>query len=122
MTQLRPVLLTFYLRLFVNDVVPVVGFTSANYVEPAGSWYRPILLIAWGSPFQNAALQAEIDEVIRTFTAAGSVVAESVYGYFVTDPTGLLCWAERGPAAPYPMDAAGKSVSVLPRLMDGLLC
>jgi hypothetical protein len=122
LTALRPLLQTFWLRLFVNNVVPVIGFSSASYQEPSGGWYHPIPLTLWGMPFQNASLQGEIDETIRTYTAAFGVVAEVVYGYWVTDQTGLLCWAERGPAAPYPMSAIGDVVRVLPRLMDGLLC
>lgn len=122
LTVLRPLLQTFWLRLFVNDVVPLIGFTSANYQEPSGGWYHPVPLTAWGTPFQNANAQGEIDEIIRTFTAAAPVAAENVFGYWVTDQNGLLCWAERGPVAPYPMSAVGDVVRVLPRLMDGLLC
>jgi hypothetical protein len=122
LTWSLPMVATYYMRLFVNDYVPLVSSKAADFQEPSGSWYAPILVSEWGQPFQNASQQAEIDEVLRTWTAADPVVAEQVYGYWVTTPLGQVVWAERAPLGPYPMAAAGQSVVILPRLMVGELC
>lgn len=122
LTQLLPLLPTFWLRLYVNDYTATPSSNALNFAEPSGSWYSPVILDQWGPPYITAALQARIDNVIRTFTAGGTVVAESVYGYWVTDPVGSFVWAERAPLGPYPMDVVGQVVRVLPRLTDGLLC
>lgn len=112
----------FTLRLFVNNIVPAVGQLAADYLQPAGSWYSPILLNAWGVPFVNPANQAEIDEIVRTWTASGTVVSESVYGYYVVNPGGILVWSELAPSGPIPMNTPGNVVSLTPRLYAGALC
>lgn len=91
---------TYYLCAFTNSHVPVPTDSVGDYSEPAGSWYSRILLNAWGSPYVNASNQGEIDETIRTWTVSGSIVSESIYGYFIVDGSGNLVWAELNPAGP----------------------
>jgi len=119
---LQSTLDTYTLHLFVNNYTPLVTSVTANFTEPSGSWYSPIALVSWGTAFVNGSNQGEIDEVIRQWTAGGTVVSESVYGYFVTDSGGLLVWAELNPAGPQPMSMAGQTYSVLARLVEGDLC
>jgi hypothetical protein len=115
-------LMTYVLRLYVNNHTPALTDTAADYTEPAGTWYVPITLVAWGTPFVNPSNQGEIDEVIRTFTVGGTPAAEQVYGYFVTDGGGNLVWSELNPAGPQAMDTAGQTYSVLPIMRQGDLC
>lgn len=122
LTQLRPILLTCWARLFVNDITPDVSSVASDFAQPAGSWYQPIRLTQWGQPYKTPDNSCAIVEVTRTWTAAGTLVSEAVYGYYVTDQNGLFVWGERGPAAPYPMGTAGQLVRFLPRLFSGELC
>ena len=122
LSWIRPNLLTFTLRLFVNNVVPAVGQSVSDYVEPGGSWYRPVVLSEWQQPFINPANQAEMAEAVRLFTASGTIVNESVYGYWITNPSGILCWSELAPSGPIPMNSSGAKVQLIPRLYDGALC
>lgn len=113
---------TFYLKLYVNNHTPIVTDTAAAFTEPSGSWYTAVLLSSWGAAFVNGSNQGETDEVVHTYTASGTVVSEDVYGYFVTDGSGNLAWAEINVLGPQPMSAPGLSFSVRPRLMVGELC
>lgn len=111
----------FVLRLYVNNRTPSVGDTSADYTEPAGTWYAPITMSSWGTPYINPSDQGQVDEIIRIWTAAATVVSESIYGYFVTDGSGNLLWAELNPAGPQAMDTIGQTYSVLPSMREGEL-
>lgn len=113
---------TYYLRLFVNNHTPTPLDSAADYTEPSGSWYAPILMNAWGTAFVNPSNQGEIDEIIRIWTAGGTVVSESIYGYWWTDGSGNFLLAELNAAGPQSMGTAGLTYSVLPRLMEGDLC
>ncbi len=41
----------------------------------------------------------------------------TIYGYYITDLTGALLWAELAPA-PITINASGQTYSVLPRFAD----
>lgn len=112
---------TFVLRLYVNNHTPSVGDVTGDYTEPSGSWYSPITMNTWGTPYINPSDQGQVDEIIRIWTVAGSPVSEQVYGYFVTDGSGNLLWAELNPAGPQPMNLVGQTYSVLPIMRAGEL-
>lgn len=112
---------TYILRLYVNNHTPSVGDVTGDYTEPSGTWYAPITMGSWGTPFINPSDQGEVDEIIRIWTVAGTPSAEQVYGYFVTDGSGNLLWAETNPAGPQLMDTVGQTYSVLPIMREGEL-
>lgn len=122
LSQLLPLATAWWLRLYVNDHTPTPADTAADYVEPTGSWYAPLILDQWGQTYNTATGLGRVDNVIRTYTAAGTLADESVYGYWVATDNFQLVWAERGPLSPYPMNTAGRTVRVLPRLSTGELC
>ena len=112
---------TYYLCAFVNSHVPATTDVIGDYIEPSGSWYARISLNAWGAAYVNAANQGEIDETFRTWTASGSLVSESIYGYFVVDGSGNLVWAEVDPSGPQPMSVLGQTFTVQPTMREGAL-
>jgi hypothetical protein len=118
----QPTIKTLWLRLYVNNYVPLATSRYSSFAQPTGVWYAPVKLAMWGPPYVNSNNQGEIDEVIHNYVVGSVFVNESVYGYWVSDPNGNLCWAERDPSAPVPMNFAGAPYSVRPRLLCGVLC
>jgi hypothetical protein len=105
------------LRLFQNNHTPVHGDTAAAYTEASFPGYAFTALTSWGAVYLTADFHAFTDEVLRTFTATGSSPANTIYGYYITDLTGALLWAELAPAA-VTINASGQTYSVLPRFSD----
>ena len=122
LVAMRPTLLGCLLCAFINAHVPAPTDTASMYVEPFGSWYARYPLLLWGTPFVNGSSQGEMDEVYRTWTASGTILDESIYGYFVIDSHGNLVWAEALAGGPYPMNMPGQTVTVYPTMREGSLC
>ena len=106
------------MHLFTNDKTPAAGDTPSDYTEPVFSGYAPITLSAWGAPYINGDTDAQIDEILRTFTMNGGS-PENVYGYFITTPGNVLQWAERRAAGPVQMANPGDEYSVVPQYTLG---
>ena len=107
---------TWKLRLFVNNYTPTTADTPANYVEATFPGYAPINTNTWANAVTAAHIASSTDAA-RTFTRNAAGAAQSVYGYYVTDPTGAnLGWAERDPLAPVTMNNAGDTYTVTPKL------
>lgn len=104
------------LRLFQNNYTPLDTDTAANFTQATFTGYAAITLNTWGTPFTNGSNKAEVDEIIRTFTQTGVGVTNTVYGYYVTDGSGNLLWAERNPAGGVAMNAIGNTYTVLPKM------
>ena len=104
-----------YLKLFKNDKAPGDTDTTAGYTEADFPGYAGIQLASWSAAVTNADGKGELNETARTFTMTGSSPTNTIYGYYVTDGSNNLLWAERA-AAPYAMDANGKTYTVVPKL------
>jgi len=123
LTWVLPGINTYYFRLYTNNYTPVYTSTAADFTEPTGSWYRAKQVKSWGTPANLASGYAEITADVQTWVAAGTIVNESVWGYWVTTASGLLVFAERkGGLLPFPMELAGRRITLLPRLDAGVLC
>jgi hypothetical protein len=101
-------------HLFKNDYHPAVGDATSSYVEANfpgyGTWQ-----IVWGTITwlgDHVELQANTS-VTWNATAPGGA---PVYGYYVTDTSNNLLWAERDPAAPVDMSGAGFSYTIILKL------
>lgn len=103
------------LRLFQNNHTPDGADVAGDYTEATFSGYAAVALNNWGNAFQNGSDQGEIDETVRIFTCTGPSPSNAIYGYYVTDGSGNLVWAERNPAGPVTINTAGQTYSVLPR-------
>ncbi len=106
---------TYTARLYKNDRVPTDTDTVANYTEADFTGYASIATNNWGNAFLNGDNIAEIDEVNKTFTQTGVIVTCLVYGYYITDGGGNLCWAERNPNGAFNMNQTGLVYIVLPK-------
>lgn len=105
------------IHLYKNDYVPTVfdvvaAFTEADYT---GYAFQSVLTAAW-----NAVIQADGSAGVigpgLFFDASGTAVANTIYGYFVTDLAGTtLLWAERF-AAPVGITGPGNGFTLVPQL------
>jgi hypothetical protein len=102
------------LHLFQNNYTPADGDTVANYTEANFTGYSPPILGPW-TPATIAAPRA-VATCTPVLFAVGPVptVGNQVYGYYVTDVTGSLVWAERDPGAPVPMLNNGDQYRITP--------
>jgi len=92
------VLLNTIIRLFKNDHVPTESDTVTDYVEADFTGYASITLSNWDDPTYSSG-KARIEHPQVSWTNTGAA-AQDVYGYYITDASGLLLWAERDPNAP----------------------
>jgi hypothetical protein len=83
------------LRLFINNVVPSLADTEADYVEAAGGGYAPIAIDASQWAFDGTA-PTRASYPTQRFTFSGPLMPyPTVYGYYLTQADGALVYAER---------------------------
>lgn len=102
------------LRLFRNDITPGPGTVIGDFTEANFSGYA-------NGALANAAVAAALDGSNRavaswdqiTFTKNGAT-GNTIYGYYVTDGGGDLCFAERFDG-PIPMTVDGAFIQLTPK-------
>lgn len=104
---------TLTLHLYQNDVTPTDAWTIASVVEATFPGYAAVVPGTFGAAFTNSANQAESDAALVTFTSTGASPANTIFGYYLTNPAGALVYAERNPLGGQLIDAAGQSYPVL---------
>jgi hypothetical protein len=107
------------LALYAASHTPTGADTAATYnaIEASFGGYARITLSSWGTPFNNTSNIAEVDEILRTFTATGSGLPQTIYGVYCLDSGGNLLFADPAPA-PQILAAAGDSYTYLPIFTD----
>jgi hypothetical protein len=103
------------LHLYVNNVsLGAETFTGASFTEASASGYAAVTLTGsnWTVGTTTGVSSATYNSSI-TFTFS---VGQSVYGYYVTDTSGNILWAEEFPGAPFALPGGGGEISVTPRL------
>lgn len=104
------------LKLYTSNTTPAETDTDSTYTEATGGGYSAIGLTgtSW-SVSAGAPSSATYAQQTFTFTSAPSVT--SMYGYFVVQATsGILMWAERFSAGPYPMTQNGDNIKITPAI------
>jgi hypothetical protein len=108
--------------LYKNSVTLTATTVASDLAECNFPGYVSFAMPAWSPVFINPLDQAETDEANHVWTMTGTSPSNSVYGYYVTDSSGVLIYAEANPAGPQSMAALGDTYAVLPRFMVGELC
>jgi hypothetical protein len=103
------------LRLYSNNVKPTAKSTRGDFTElSVGKGYAPVALVPmrWEvDPKKPTQIPiAEYPKVVFTFTEAVGLV----YGYFVTNASGALDWAEWFEDGPYEMKRPDDEIKVTP--------
>lgn len=121
LTALLPNLLSYLsgltLHLYQNNYQPTKSDTVANYTEATFPGYASVSLNTWGTVYQNGNGDAETDEQIHTFTCTGTSPANTVYGYYVTDASNNLIFAESNPIGGTLVNTASQTYVAQPRLV-----
>lgn len=114
-----PAAVPFSVRLFTNNKTPASSDTETNYVEASGGGYAAIVLNASNWTTTPGAPAASVQPQ-QTFAFAGPLDGgASIFGYYVTDATGALLWAERRSAGSFTPANAGDLYKVTPRFTLG---
>lgn len=100
-------------HLFANNHVPQKTDTVADYEELTLAGYAPIQITAgvWSVELSDEEGSAAFAPPATWFVTEDG----PAYGYFVTDPSGdILLWAEYLPGGPWPFQAAGSTLRLIP--------
>lgn len=107
------------LKLFSNDRTPASGDTAASYTEVAGGGYANVSFTG-ASWTVTAGSPSTASYAAQTFTFTGTTTAPgTIYGYYVTNNTGILLWAQRLTSPPFTPAVNGDSVVVTPQITLG---
>jgi hypothetical protein len=98
------------LRLFQNDMVPVVDSYLSDYEEANFAGYSPQSPTNWTNAYELTPIVAETDEVPHTWTVAGvDGLPQTIYGALLVTPDYHLVFAERFAVAPITLFIPGQS-------------
>lgn len=99
------------LKLYSNDYTPITTSVVGNFTEVTGGGYASKTLTgnSWTVSAGGVASYAQ-----QTWTFTGSV--GNVYGYYLTNASGDLFWAERFTDGPYNIAASGEFIKVTPQI------
>jgi len=108
-------------KLFKNNFSPTPDSVAGDFTECDFSGYAPINMSAFGTAYiDSISGQYVADSVAKTFlaTSASPFVANTVYGYFITDGTGLNLLGFEKFATPIPVavPAAGVSADIVAQI------
>jgi len=117
LTDMLSILNTYKLHLYKNNLTPGDATVIGDFTEADFAGYAPVTLNAWGAVAQNANAEAETDHPMVTFTCTGPATSNDIYGYYVTNTSGALRWAEKNPNGLQTINAGGQTYPVIPRFV-----
>jgi len=103
------------LRLYTNAVsLSDEGFVAADFSEASGGGYIAVTL-----PGSNWTVSTTSGISVATYAVGVTfnfTVAADLYGYYLTDSSGTVMWAEEFPNPPFRMPAGGGQIVVRPQI------
>jgi hypothetical protein len=105
---------TLTLRLFTNNASLSEATVAGDLTELSGNGYAAQALTgaSW-TVTEGDPTVAQHPQM--TFTASGGGWG-NVYGYYITNASGALIWAELFSGGPIPISNAGETIKITPRL------
>lgn len=103
------------LHLYTNDL-DLTGddFVTGDFVEATASGYSSVTLTGAGwTASTTSGVSAAIYDNGITFSFA---VGQDVQGYYVTDTSNNILWAEEFPGAPFALPSAGGDIAIRPQV------
>lgn len=103
------------LHLYTNSVnLSGETFTTGSFTEATASGYASVVLTGagWTASTSSGISSALYDNGI-TF---GFTVGQDIQGYYVTDVSNNILWAEEFPGAPFQLPIGGGDIAVRPQL------
>lgn len=103
------------LHLYVDDVdLSTENFNSESFSESTAAGYSAANLL--GANWSVGTTDGISAAVYNTSVAFSFTESDSVYGYYVTNSSDEILWAERFPGAPFNLPSGGGEISVRPQL------
>ena len=103
------------LHLYSNDVdLSTETFTSASFTQPTAAGYSSVTLTgACCNASTTAGVSTALyDEAVTFNFSAG----QDVQGYYVTDVSNNIMWAEEFPGAPFQLPSGGGDIAIRPQV------
>jgi hypothetical protein len=103
------------LHLYTNSVnLSSETFTSGSFTEATASGYSSVVLTGagWAAATSSGISSALYDNGI-TFSFS---VGQDIMGYYVTDVSNNILWAEEFPGAPFQLPVGGGDIAVRPQV------
>lgn len=110
---------TSLVHLYTNNFQPTPASVVGDFTEATFTGYTAATLTAFGTPFLNAANNAQSVAPGITFTCTGTTVTQTVYGYFITDVHGTTLLLSGLFDTPVNMNAVGVGFVFVPSLELG---
>ena len=103
------------LHLYTNDVdLSTESFNTGSFTEVSASGYAPVTLTGanW-SASTNTGISSAAYATGITFSFT---VGVDVQGYYVTNASNQIMWAEEFPGAPFTLPSTGGDIAVRPQV------
>lgn len=107
-----PYLSTLVLHLFINDIEPTQDTLVGDFVEANFTGYTAVLVADW-SPAKTAQNGSAVTQTcLYAWTVSETSDDQSVYGYYLTDASGLVIMSERRVNGPVRMSVINDRYSL----------
>ena len=103
------------LHLYKNNIdLTSETFSSGSFTEASASGYAAVTLT--GSNWSAATTGGISAAVYNTGITFSFSVGQDVYGYYVTNTSNEIMWAEEFPGAPFSLPTGGGEVAIRPQV------
>lgn len=103
------------LHLYTNEVdLSLETFSTGSFTEASASGYAPVTLT--GSGWTASTSTGVSSAVYGTGITFSFTVGVDVQGYYVTNTSGQIMWAEEFPGAPFTLPGTGGDIAVRPQI------
>lgn len=106
------------LHLYTNNRDPQEADTYGSYTTATAIGYEPSILYtnSWSVGTDGSQVSSALYNNGITFTFGTASNTQNVYGYFVTDESNNLLWAEKFPGAPFALPSSGGEIAIRPQV------
>jgi len=103
------------LKLYTNSVnLSTDDFDQSNFTESGATGYASVTLA--GSNWSVATTSGVSVATYGSSVTFSFLEGASIYGYYVTNSSGAIMWAEEFPSAPFTLPSDGGQISVRPQV------
>lgn len=103
------------LHLYTNSLdLSTETFTAGSFTEVSASGYAPVTLT--GSNWTASTSSGISSAVYNTGITFSFTVGVDVQGYYVTNTSNAILWAEEFPGAPFTLPNTGGEIAIRPQV------
>jgi len=103
------------LHLYGNNLdLSTDSFTTGNFTEISAAGYAPVTLS--GSSWTASTSSGISSAVYNTGITFNFTVGVDVQGYYVTNTSNQIMWAEEFPGAPFTLPSTGGDIAIRPQI------